>query len=79
MLDIIEQLSANVNAAKSDIPVLDGDVKTAVNAQRAVQSKIITAENQRSRLNTAINNLNDNINILRKQLNDLEIAHKDSG
>lgn len=78
LLDIIEQLTANTNAAKADIPAFDGEVKNAVAAQRTVQAKIITAENQRTRLNTAINNLNDNINILRKQLTDLEVAYKDS-
>lgn len=78
MLDIIEQLTANANAAKADIPSFDAEVKNAVAAQRIVQAKIITAENQRTRLNTAINNLNDNINILRKQLKDLEVAYKDS-
>ncbi len=78
LLDIIEQLTANTNAAKADIPAFDGEVKNALAAQRAVQAKIITAENQRTRLNTAINNLNDNINILRKQLTDLEVAYKDS-
>jgi hypothetical protein len=78
LLDIIEQLTANANAAKADIPSFDAEVKNAVAAQRIVQAKILTAENQRTRLNTAINNLNDNINILRKQLKDLEVAYKDS-
>ena len=78
LLDIIEQLTANANAAKADIPSFDADVKNAVAAQRIVQTKILNAENQRTRLNTAINNLNDNINILRKQLKDLEVAYKDS-
>ena len=70
-MDIIERLTANTNAAKADIPILDGEVKNAVAAQRVIQNKIQTAESQRSRLTSAITNLNDNINILRKQLSDL--------
>lgn len=68
LLKIVDQLKANVNAAKSDTEILENELNNAVSYQKNTQAKIISAENKISRLKQAINNLNGKVDLLNNQL-----------
>ena len=78
LLDIVDQLRANVKAAEGDMVSLQADLDNAISFQRNTQAKMTAAENKVSRLKEAINNMEGKIKLLNQQLAELQNSHRNT-
>lgn len=68
LISIIQQLTANVNAAKNDATVLQDQLKTADNANNDCNNKIYDLSNTRTKIQNAIKDRQNRISDANKQV-----------
>jgi len=76
LISIIQQLTANVNAAKNDIGVLENQLKDANNANNECNDRIYDLANNRTKIQNAIKDRQDKINEANAKINSLTPALK---
>lgn len=71
LISIIQQLTANVNAAKNDIGTLENLFKTAESTYNDCNGRIYDLSNTRTKIQNAIKDRQDKITEANRKVNDL--------
>ena len=71
LLSIIQQLTANVNAAKNDVTLLEDQLKAADSANNDCNNKIYDLSNTRTKILNAIRDRQDRISEANRKIRDL--------
>lgn len=77
LISIIQQLTANVNAAKNDIGTLDNLFKTAESNYNECNGRIYDLSNTRTKIQNAIKDRQDKITEANRKINDLAPSLRD--
>ena len=77
LISIIQQLTANVNAAKNDLNTFQDQLTASQNVNNDCNNKIYDLSNTRTKILNAIKDIQDKITEANKKISDLALVSRD--